>query len=171
MYSIRTEIERLINGFAIMILILLSVIVLTYQFMLNQPPCPLCMLLHIGYLFMAFGFLLNLRFGLRSSHYAIILLSALFTNFIALRETALRPRTDYQSASLFFGLHLSTWSVVISLLIVIATTILLGFKRNPEELHGEQTYWKTITHSLFAILALIILLNIIYLASTYFIYH
>lgn len=101
-----------------------------FQFFLNELPCPLCLLQRLGFFAVSFGFLLNLRFGFRPSHYAIIILSALFTSFVALRQIALHivPGTGAYGDPIF-GLHLYTWSFIISMLIAVVTTVLLGFDR------------------------------------------
>jgi disulfide bond formation protein DsbB len=155
-----TNIERMINIFAILSLLLLSVVVFVYQIILNQPPCPLCLLQRFGFLSIAFGALLNLRFGLRSSHYAIILLSALFTSFVSLRQMALSFDIG-KTSSLLFGFHLATWAFIVSLIIVIVTAILLGSRRATQELHSDHSYWKSITTSLFAMLAIILFANMV----------
>lgn len=158
--EIFSRVERLFNVITILAITLLSAMVITYETILREIPCTLCLLQHLGFLFIAFGFLLNLRFGLRSEHYAIILFSSVFTNFVALRLISLRPIVDIKFSSLLFGLHLTSWAFICSLAIMIATTFLLGWSRQNEAVHSQNSYWVTITHSLFAILALIVLLNL-----------
>lgn len=155
------SIERLINILTVVSILLLSVVVYIYQVVLIQPPCPLCLLQRIGYLSIALGCLLNLRFGLRSSHYALILISALFTTFVTLREIILQLEGAVRTSATLFGLRLSSWSFAVTLLLVIISILLLGFKHENQEKHPPQSYWKTITHSLFAILAIIIFANLV----------
>ena len=47
------------------------------QFVLNELPCPLCLLQRIMFTALAIGPILNIRFGPRPSHYALSLLAAL----------------------------------------------------------------------------------------------
>lgn len=156
------HIERLVNALAVLSLLLLSVVVFAYQVILHQLPCPLCLLQRLGFLAIAFGFLLNLRFGLQPSHYSLILLSALFNSFVALRQITLDTNAEggYHSATLF-GFQLQTWSFIISLIIVVGTAIILGFARKYEKIYPQHSYWKTITSSLFGMLALIIFANMV----------
>jgi disulfide bond formation protein DsbB len=163
--EILMRVERLFNVMTVLAITLFSAMVITYETILRGIPCSLCFLLHLGFLFIAFGFLLNLRFGLRSEHYAIVLFSSLFTNLVALRLISLRPIIDTKFSSLLFGLHLTTWSFIISLLIMMTTIIILGWPRQNEEVHRKHSYWVTITHSLFAILAFIVLLNLMLLLT------
>ncbi len=68
---------------------LILVVALGFQIFLHDLPCPLCMLQRIGFFGVTLGLLMNLRLGLHPSHYALSLLSALFTGFVALRQIAL----------------------------------------------------------------------------------
>src|SRR3990167_6896576 len=81
--------ERLANFFEVVGVMLVIVLAFLMQFVCNELPCPLCLLQRFGFMAIAFGFLLNFRFGFRPSHYSIILLSSLFTAFVALRQVAL----------------------------------------------------------------------------------
>ncbi|AZE48322.1 hypothetical protein C4K04_2650 [Pseudomonas chlororaphis] len=57
-----------------------------YQLALQEIPCPLCLLQRVGMIAMGFGFLMNIRFGIRSVHYGVALLGALLTGVIASRQ-------------------------------------------------------------------------------------
>lgn len=153
------KIERLINAFMVLSLLILSFIGFAYQLMLAQSPCPLCLLERVGFLAMAFGLLLNLRFGLRPSHYSLVLLSALLTSLIALRQIALSSNGNY--GGFLFGFHLQTWTFVCSLLIVVSCALILGFGRHYEAVYPTHSYWRSITFSLFVLLAILLLANTI----------
>jgi disulfide bond formation protein DsbB len=121
------SLERWLNSLELIGIVALLLLAFAFQFLLQELPCPLCLLQRIGFLLTSVGFLCNLRFGLRPSHYAMSLLSALFTAFVALRQIALHviPGTgSYGNA--MFGLHLYTWSFIIAMAIVLFTTIILS---------------------------------------------
>lgn len=120
-------VERLGNALELSALCLMLILAFTFQFILHELPCPLCLLQRLGFLGVAFGVLLNLRFGPRPSHYGFILLSALLTAFVALRQIALHvvPGTGHYGHAVF-GLHLYTWSFVIAMLIVIFNVLMLS---------------------------------------------
>lgn len=122
--------ERLANVFELVTVIFILMAALLFQFVLHELPCPLCLLQRIGFIGIAYGVLLNLRFGFRPSHYAIIILSALFTAFVALRQISLHviPGTPAYGSALF-GWHLYTWSFVAAMIIVVGTTLLFGVDR------------------------------------------
>src|SRR5258708_5735838 len=122
--------DQLVNMFELTIVVIILLTAFVFQFNLRELPCPLCLLQRVGFLCIAFGFLLNLRFGFRPSHYSIVLISGLFTSFVALRQIALHviPGSGAYGSGIF-GLHLYTWSFVAAMAITIATTLLLGIDR------------------------------------------
>ncbi|HYF98220.1 MAG TPA: disulfide bond formation protein B [Coxiellaceae bacterium] len=152
--------ERFLNIIEILCIALMLLLAFALQFIMHELPCPLCLLQRFGFLLASFGLLMNLRFGFHPSHYALTILSALFTAFVALRQVALHvvPGTgSYGSA--VFGLHLYTWCFVIALVVVIGTTIMLGIDRQ----YGstDKTICKPwIMNTVFAIIAILIASNI-----------
>lgn len=153
----------IVNSLELSGILLTLFLAFALQIIFNELPCPLCLLQRVGLLGVAFGLLLNLRFGMRPSHYAIALLSALFTGFVALRQIALHviPGTPGYGDTVF-GLHLYTWSFIISIAIVITTTIILGFdKQYHEKVAATKTRYPFLTKTLFLILAGILMANII----------
>lgn len=133
-----------------------------FQLMLHELPCPLCLLQRIGFISIAFGFLMNLRFGLRPSHYALVILAALFTSFVALRQIALHvvPGTGTYGSPLF-GLHLYTWSFIVSMCIIFFTTLFLGIDRQYEAASIKNMRYPKLTHTLFGIMTILIVANIV----------
>lgn len=122
--------ERILNMLELLSIIGVLTGALVIEFYFQQKPCPLCLLQRAGFILAACGFLLNLRFGLRPSHYSIVLIGALFTSFVALRQIALHivPGSGAFGEA-FLGWHLYTWSFIFSMVIVIITTISLGMDR------------------------------------------
>ncbi len=155
------NIERLFNTMELMGIIVTLMMAFVFQIVLKELPCPLCLLQRIGFLGIAFGFLMNLRFGLRPSHYAMVLLSALYTSFVALRQISLHviPGTgSYGNA--IFGLHLYTWSFIISMIIVVVTTIMLGVDRQ-YQIRGTDVLFTKTAKIIAAILFILLVANII----------
>lgn len=115
-----------------------------FQLYLKELPCPLCILQRIGFLCVALGFLMNLRFGFKPSHYAFILFSALATSFIALRQIALHviPGTGFYGNAIF-GYHLYTWSFMTSMGVAIFTILMLGIDRQYRHQASPTFTWLT----------------------------
>lgn len=101
-----------------------------FQFVLWEFPCPLCLLVRMGFLGMITGFMLNVKFGIRPSHYGITLISSIFCGMVAMRQTLLHivPGTGEYGTPVW-GLHLYTWAFIISAATVLIIGIILMFDR------------------------------------------
>lgn len=155
--------ERIFNMLGMLGIILMLFQAFVFQILLHELPCPLCLLQRVGFLGVAFGFLLNLRFGLRPSHYAIVLLSALFTAFVALRQVALHiiPGSGVYGDAIF-GIHLYTWSFIIAMMVVVGTTFMLGIDRQyQKEAHTKHMHWPIATYTLYAVFILLVFSNLV----------
>lgn len=108
--------------------------ILTYAFIdqlaLHDLPCPLCILQRAGFAIAGFGFALNLLFGCRPSHYALVILGAVAGASISVRQVMLHiaPGTGSYGEALF-GLHFYTWAFIAFVLIIIGAAILLLMER------------------------------------------
>jgi disulfide bond formation protein DsbB len=154
--------ERFFNALELVAVIVMLLMAFGFQMVLKELPCPLCLLQRVGFIGIACGFLMNLRFGLRPSHYAMVLLSALFTSFVALRQIVLHvlPGTGSYGDAIF-GLHLYTWSFITCMFIVIATTFMLGIDRQYRIPHRTNIRKPILTQALFGMLSLLIVANIV----------
>lgn len=104
---------------------LVLIVAFVYQFALHELPCPLCLLQRLGLFGIAFGVVLNLRFGTRVSHYAISCLSAIFMGAVAVRQILLHidPNSGDGFGSAVFGLHMYTWSFLIAVVFIVVTLL------------------------------------------------
>jgi disulfide bond formation protein DsbB len=103
---------------------------LFFQFVLKELPCPLCMLQRLCFLGLLYGLLLNLRFGLKPSHYAIALFCSTLGFAIGLRQILLHnfepPGSGYGSAIL--GMHLYGWAALFFILTTYTLITMLLFE-------------------------------------------
>jgi len=146
------HLELILNFVAICGITTILAIAFFIQFDMHELPCPLCILQRIGFILIGFGFLLNLRFGFRPSHYAVVIFSALFTAAVALRQICLHivPGTgSYGSAIL--GFHDYTWSFIFSVVVLIGTTVLLAFDRQYQFPVNLNKHVSRLTHIGFAL--------------------
>lgn len=100
------------------------------QILFGDLPCPLCILQRAGFLGVATGLALNVKFGPRPSHYAVMLISALAGAAVSLRQTLLHivpGEGAYGDA--FFGLHFYAWAFAIFMACVGGTAVMLLFDR------------------------------------------
>lgn len=152
-----TEIENFFNSLLLMGILVVLALASGVEFVYHENPCPLCMLQRVGFLLVAVGFIMNLRFGLHPNHYAIIILSALFASFVSLRQIALNLDSPLGGfGSPFLGLHLYTWVFVIAMVMTIATTLIMSVERQYKQLHYTKDKVRpAVKASLIAILILI----------------
>jgi len=136
------------------------------QFGKGEFPCPLCLLQRLGMLGVAFGAMLNLRYGLRPAHYGVSLISAVFGACVSVRQILLHivPGTGaagYGSAVL--GLHLYTWALIIFAAAILLIGIMMLFDRqfddkSQTEASGHRT---KVMNALFVLVILIAASNVV----------
>lgn len=154
-------IEYLLNSAELLGIAFILFLAFAFQFLASELPCPLCLLQRVGFICIAYGLLMNLRFGLRPSHYAITLLSCYFTSFVALRQIVLHiiPGTG-SFGSPIFGLHLYTWSYIAVMVITIVTTIMMCVDRQ-YLIFKQDKRFNWLVHLLFAIMFLLAAANFV----------
>jgi disulfide bond formation protein DsbB len=99
-----------------------------FQFMLNEFPCPLCLLQRMCFFGVIFGLFLNLKFGFSPAHYGLSLLSAITGAAISYRQILLHmcPNpNDSGYGSPVFGMHLYTWALIVFIVSIISISLLL----------------------------------------------
>jgi len=143
-----------------------------FQFAMNELPCPLCLLQRLGLLAIGFGFLLNIRFHVRPSHYALSLLAAVFTAFVSLRQIALHVTDPVGFGSKVLGMHMYSWVFVISMVAIIYIAIVMSYpdqyeiRNKPQEIsEAKNKKLRILTHIVFLIFAIIVFANA---TSTFF---
>jgi disulfide bond formation protein DsbB len=100
-----------------------------YQLGRFELPCPLCLLQRVGIIMIGFGFLFNIYFGVKNTHYSFSLLGCIVTGFVAMRQVSLHILPgDTGYGSTFFGLHFYTWAAVLSIITIIAIAIIMPLK-------------------------------------------
>jgi len=136
------------------------------QFFMGEFPCPLCLLQRLGMLGVAFGALLNLRYGLRPAHYGVSLISAVFGACVYVRQILLYivPGTGASGyGSSVFGLHLYTWAfIVFSVAILLIAIMMLFDKQFEDKAQTDTSHCQTkLIHSLSILLVLIAAANVL----------
>jgi disulfide bond formation protein DsbB len=131
------------------------IIAFYYQLGLGELPCPLCLLQRVGMIAIGIGFLLNVRFGIRSSHYGVALLGAVLTGAVALRQVFLHIAPgDAGYGSTFLGVHFYTLAALSALATFIAVSLLLLLKswERPAENKVRVNFCAKLVMGLFAVL-------------------
>lgn len=108
----------------------------------HELPCPLCLLQRLGLLMIAFGFLLNLNYGVKMEHYGFSLLGSIFTTAVAMRQIVLHiVPTCSTYGPKFCNLHLYTWSFIAASLVTIFIALELAFDPFLERIETTKTQW------------------------------
>jgi disulfide bond formation protein DsbB len=99
-----------------------------FQITLNELPCPLCLLQRVGFVALAVGPVLTLRFGPRPWHYGLVLIAAMVGAIIAGRHVLLHIMPgDPGYGSVVFGYYFYTWAFVCFAAAMAASAVMLLF--------------------------------------------
>ena len=101
------------NALGLFAIALVLLFAFAAQLLLHELPCPLCLLQRIQFALLAVGPILNIRFGLRPSHYAVSLLTAVAGAAFAARQILLHVMPgDPGYGSALLGYHYYTWAFI-----------------------------------------------------------
>ncbi len=122
--------SRILNALGLLAVSLVLIVAFADQIILGDLPCPLCILQRVGFVGAAFGLALNVKFGPRPSHYAVVILSSFCGALVSIRQTLLHiaPGTGTYGDPLL-GLHFYTWAVVVYAAIILGCAVMLLFDR------------------------------------------
>jgi disulfide bond formation protein DsbB len=104
------------------------------QILLNELPCPLCLLQRVLFSMLAIGPILNIRFGPHPRHYALSLLAAIVGAVVSARQIFLHIMPgDPGYGSALLGYHYYTWAFIgFSAAIALIAIVLLFDDRLPD---------------------------------------
>ena len=122
------SLSRTLNAIGLLAVCLVLLVAFVDQIAFGDLPCPLCLLQRAGFVGAAFGLALNVKFGPRPSHYAIVILSAFCGGMISGRQTLLHivPGTGTYGDALL-GLHFYSWALVLFCVIILGCGLMLLF--------------------------------------------
>jgi len=155
------EIQKNLN--ALVIVIICGVLLSAYgvEFFWSEVPCPLCMLQRLCMIAAAIGCLLNLRFGIHTSHYGLTLLSCIAGGTVALRQISLHVCPGFPEFGFpVLGLSLYTWSFFVFVCTGLAVALLL-FLYDPMEECAESFIFTKFGKFVFGLLFTVTAANVI----------
>ncbi len=127
----RLEVIDAFIGFVGVIIILLGALVM--QFLYKEEPCPLCLLQRAAFVGVGISFLLTLRYGNRTAHWASAILCACAGMAVSIRQICLHLTDPTGFGSAVFGLHMYTWCFIgFSVVIVGSAAVLLLYPEQAE---------------------------------------
>jgi disulfide bond formation protein DsbB len=124
---------RLFNYIGLIVPLLVVLGAMTVQVFASplELPCSHCNMERLAYFTLALGPALNLRFGSRPSHYAISLAGAMFLATVSI-DMMVRVAQNVGPAGwgpVVLGLHVNSWSLIISIVAGVAIAIMLLWER------------------------------------------
>ena len=124
--TLSLEASRTLNALGMLAVCVVLIGAYFYQFFLYELPCPLCLLQRVGFVAVGFGLGLNLLYGPRPRHYALMLVAAIFGGSVSIRQILLHivPGTGHYGSPVL-GLHYYTWAGICFFLIIVGTSIML----------------------------------------------
>lgn len=118
--EVHTQIHKVGNIVGLLILSALMTVGFYIQLAQSQLPCPLCLLQRVMFMAVGVCMIFNLKQGIKSSHYGLMLLAALLGFAIAARHVLLHILpNDPGFGPPLWGLHVYTWSAIIFAIILI----------------------------------------------------
>ncbi|WP_049279337.1 disulfide bond formation protein B [Ralstonia solanacearum] len=139
-----------------------------HQLVLHDLPCPLCLLQRGCFIAVGVGLALNLRFGARPAHYALMILASLGGAVIAGRQVLLHivPGTGTGTyGEALWGLHLYTLAFIAFSVIIAGTAVMLFLERLPEADEGTARLPREPSLTSRAALAAVALLTVLTLGN------
>ena len=137
------------------------------QIVKEELPCPLCLIQRLAVLGVALGAMMNLRYGMHPTHYAISLLSAVFGAFVSARQILLHiaPGSGgYGSAVL--GYHLYTWSFLIFVSAIVLIGLMLLSEGQYED-YDKQKDRRDLDSFVIVVFFLVVLISAANVVTTY----
>ena len=123
-----------LNALSLYAVALVLAAAFTAQLLLNELPCPLCLLQRIQFTVLAIGPILNVRFGPRPSHYALSLLAAVAGAAFSTRQVLLHIMPgDAGYGTALVGYHYYTWALIGFAGAIVLLAAILLFDRQFEQ--------------------------------------
>jgi len=137
------------------------------QFVEGEFPCPLCLLQRLAMLGVAFGAMLNLRYGIHTRHYGVSLLSAIFGASVSIRQILLHiDPSDSGYGSPVLGMHLYTWAFIVFAVVILLIGIMMFFETQFED-SSENRSAKSIGWFIKAVFFLVVLIAAVNVVTTF----
>jgi disulfide bond formation protein DsbB len=112
--------------------ILCTVLILAFadQFRAHDLPCPLCLLQRVCFVAVGLCLCMNLKEGIKTSNYGLMMLASILGLTIALRQISLHTAPGNPGyGDMLFGFYMYIWSAIIFITTLICIGLALLFKK------------------------------------------
>lgn len=159
--NIKFDPQLLLNVLGLLAVAAILSLTFYIQFVRGELPCPLCMLQRAGFMLVGLGLLMNIRYGISLTHYAMSILGALFAGKVALRQVALHVSDEGYGDTFLNGWHYYTWSFVLAVLAVVAICVVMMLPHVSDRRHLSKGLLK-VGAFVAAFFFLLVLLNFVF---------
>lgn len=130
--------SRILNSIGLLVVCGVLIAAYAYQFVLNELPCPLCLLQRVAFVAVGYGLALNLIYGAKPHHYGIMLIAAVYGASVSIRQILLHivPGTGAYGSPVL-GMHYYTWAGISFFLVILGTAVMLLFEGQYNKLKDE----------------------------------
>ncbi len=153
---------KILNSLSMLVVSSILLGALYFQFGLGEDPCPLCLLQRMGMMGVLFGLSLNVFFGFKAEHFAIVIIASLVGLVFSTRQVLLHicpePGVSPGYGSPIFGMYLYSWGVLIFLASILASSFFLFFISKFRQRITTPILFERIS---FYLVVLIVLINVI----------
>ncbi|MDO8731406.1 MAG: disulfide bond formation protein B [Actinomycetota bacterium] len=139
-----------------------------FEFSQDQEPCSFCMMIRFCFTGIALGALLNVRWGIRVSHYGLMLFSAVLGIVISFFDVVSSyPPISSWGSTPFMGLHLASWGFIAFVAASVLIGLMLMFERQfagqPNSDRGLPLTgsWSWLAHASVIVLGLVTLTDVV----------
>lgn len=130
------------------------------QLIAHELPCPLCLLQRMAMFGVGIGLVLNIAVAHEPRHYGMMIISAVFGLFIAMRQILLHivPGTGAYGDP-FLGLHFYTWAFILFAGVIAGASVMLLV--TPQWRSGEKQSIPALGHFSIGVFFALALANVI----------
>jgi len=158
----RQPVATILNMLGLLGISLILTVAFFYQLARGELPCPLCLLQRAGFIAIGMGFLFNMQFGERLSHYAMVLIASLVTGVISMRQVSLHLAPgDPGYGSTLLGLHFYTWALIAAVGVICYVALVFVLKDMSGKRDGDVPLHRLASDAVFAIFALLVAANLL----------
>ncbi len=113
---------RIINSLGLFAIAIIQVSALVVQLGMGELPCTLCLLQRLAFFGVGLGLVLNVLYGVKTRHYAIIGAMAVFGASISMRQILLHILPGNPGFSIaVYGYHFYTWAFIFFVCILLVS--------------------------------------------------
>ncbi len=132
----QNKLHKFGNTAGLVIICLILLVAFADQLYQHDLPCPLCLLQRAGFVAIGLCMYMNLKEGIRISHYGLMILAAILGFSASLRQISLHTAAgDPGYGYVLLGFHLYIWCAIAFMITIGLIALVMLFERSFTEKH------------------------------------